>query len=179
MEEQPQWYVVRTQTKRERLAAEHLREIDGIDVFCPMLRYRKATRRGKVWWEEALFPSYVLARFCFIDMQRVVGYCQGVRGFVKFGSLVPPVPAGVVEEMRKTWQEEAVHDVLTLKPRLEKGDEVELAHGPLQGVKGSIVEVLPGAERVKVLLDFLGQPQTVDVDLFSLLLPRRPMPGES
>lgn len=179
MEEQPEWYVVRTQTKRERMAAGHLREIEGVEVFCPMLRYRKATRRGKVWWEEALFPSYVFARFCLKEMQRVVSYCQGVRGFVKFGSLIPSVPAVVLDELRQTWRHEAVQDVLTLQPRLQKGDEVEVAHGPLQGLKGSIIEVLPGAERVKVLLEFLGQPQTVDVDLFSLLLPRRPTPGES
>ena len=43
MEEDLQWYVVRTQTKRERLAADHLRLLDGVEVFCPMLRYRKAT----------------------------------------------------------------------------------------------------------------------------------------
>jgi len=29
---------------------------------------------------------------------------------------------------------------------------------------------------VKVLLDFLGQPQAVDLDLFSILLPRKPLP---
>jgi transcriptional antiterminator RfaH len=176
MEEQREWYVVRTQTKRERLAAQHLRELDGVEVFCPMLRYRKATRRGKVWWEEALFPSYVMARFRLTEMQRAVGFCQGVRGFVKFGSIIPPIPSKVVDEMRKSWQEEATNDVLTISPQFQQGDEVELAHGPLQGLKGSIIEVMPGIERVRVLLEFLGQPQMVDVDLFSLLLPRRPLP---
>jgi len=176
MENLRQWYVVRTQTKRERVAADHLRLLDGVEVFCPMLRYRKATRRGKVWWEEALFPSYVLARFCLEEMQRTVGYCQGVRGFVKFGSVIPPVPDHFVTEMQLTWQQQATNDVLTVKPRFQKGDEVEMAHGPVQGLKGSIVDVLPGIERVKVLLEFLGQPQMVDVDLFSLLLPRRPLP---
>ncbi len=178
MTEEPQWYVVRTQTKRERLAAQHLRELEGVEVFCPMLRYRKATRRGKIWWEEALFPGYVLARFPLVERQRAVGYCQGVRGFVKFGSLIPPVPQWFVDEMRETWQENSQNDVLTVKPRFEKGDEVELAHGPLQGLKGSVVEVMPGIERVKVLLEFLGQPQMIDIDLFSLLLPRRPLPDQ-
>jgi transcriptional antiterminator RfaH len=178
MDEERQWYVVRTQTKRERLAADHLRLLDGVEVFCPMLRYRKATRRGKVWWEEALFPSYVLARFCFNEMQRTISYSQGVRGFVKFGSVIPPVPDWFVTDMQQTWQEQANNDVLTVKPKFEKGDEVEMAHGPLQGLKGSIIEVLPGIERVKVLLEFLGQPQMVDVDLFSLLLPRRPLPEQ-
>ena len=43
-------------------------------------------------------------------------------------------------------------------------------------MKGVIIEVLPGAERVKVLLEFLGQTHAVDVDIFTLLLPRRPLP---
>jgi len=178
MEEQQQWYVVRTQTKRERLAAEHLRGLEEIEVFCPMLRYRKATRRGKIWWEEALFPSYVLARFHMTEQQRAVSFCQGVRGFVKFGSVIPPVPQWFIDEMIDTWQEHAENDVLTVKPRFEKGDEVELAHGPLQGLKGSVVEVLPGVERVKVLLEFLGQQQMIEIDLFTLLLPRRPLPED-
>jgi transcriptional antiterminator RfaH len=44
----PEWFCVRTQTKREHIAAGHLREIEGVEVFCPRLRYRKATRRGKI-----------------------------------------------------------------------------------------------------------------------------------
>lgn len=176
MEEERQWYVVRTQTKRERVAAGHLHELEDIEVFCPMLRYRKATRRGKVWWEEALFPSYVLAKFQMSKQERAVSFCQGVRGFVKFGSVIPAVPQWFIEEMKQTWQAEAVNDVLTVKPRFEKGDEVELAHGPLQGLKGSVVDVMPGIERVKVLLEFLGQQQMIDIDLFSLLLPRKPLP---
>jgi transcription antitermination factor NusG len=59
---------------------------------------------------------------------------------------------------------------------IQLGDEVEVAHGPLQGMRGTIISVIPATERVKILLDFLGQPQAVDVDLFSLLLPRRPLP---
>ncbi|TAE91589.1 MAG: hypothetical protein EAZ81_05725 [Verrucomicrobia bacterium] len=179
MNDDAQWYVVRTQTKRERLAAGYLRALDDIEVFCPVIRYRKATRRGKVWWEEALFPSYLLARFDLDAMQNVVAYTQGVRGFVKFGSVIPAVPLWFVEELQKTWKQEAEDETLLIAPSIHIGDEVELAHGPLQGLKGSIVEVLPSNERVKVLLDFLGQPQMVDVDLFSLLLPRRPSPKGS
>jgi transcriptional antiterminator RfaH len=178
MQDERQWYVVRTQTKRERVAAEHLRELEGVEVFCPILRYRKATRRGKVWWEEALFPGYVLAHFDMQEIERAVAFCHGVRGFVKFGKTIPAVPLWFVEEMLQTWEAQSENEVLTLKPRLEKGDEVELAIGPLQGLKGAVIEVLPGSERVKVLLEFLGQPQMVDVDFFSLLLPRKPLPEQ-
>ena len=82
----PSWFCVRTQTKREHIAAEHLKELEGIEVFCPRLRYRKATRRGKVWWIEPLFPGYLLAKFKLAEMERAVTFCQGVRGLVRFGS---------------------------------------------------------------------------------------------
>ena len=82
---EPAWYCLKTQTKREAIAAAHLRELEGVEVFCPMLRYRKATRRGKVWWVEALFPGYLLARFRLSTDERAVMYSQGVRGLVRFG----------------------------------------------------------------------------------------------
>ena len=61
-------------------------------------------------------------------------------------------------------------------PDLKIGDEVEVAHGPFQGMQGTVLAVPSATERVKILLEFLGTPQAVDMDLFSILLPRRPMP---
>jgi hypothetical protein len=39
-----------------------------------------------------------------------------------------------------------------------------------------VISVPSATERVKILLEFLGKPHAVDMDLFSILLPRRPMP---
>lgn len=174
----PEWFCVRTQTKREHIAAGHLRELEGIEVFCPRLRYRKATRRGKIWWVEPLFPGYLLAKFNLMEMERAVTFCQGVRGLVKFGSIIPSVAESFVENLRTEVRNRADEDeeLFSVSPVIEAGDEVEIAHGPLQGMRGTIVSVAPAAERVKILLEFLGQPQAVDVDLFSILLPRRPTP---
>jgi transcriptional antiterminator RfaH len=173
------WYCVRTQTKREHIAAKNLRLLEEVAVLCPMLRYRKATRRGKIWWREAMFPGYILARFDLASHERAVTYAQGVRGLVRFGTHVPPVPNGFVERLGKelTPGDGAVKEpTLQLTPRIDPGEEVEVAHGPLQGMRGLVCEVLPGRERVRVLLEFLGQLQPVEVDLFSLLMPRRPVP---
>jgi len=170
------WYCLKTQTKREAIAAAHLRELEGVEVFCPMLRYRKATRRGKVWWVEALFPGYVLARFLLETEERAVMYSQGVRGLVRFGDKVPAVPDDFVEVLRQEVARQGAEEVLTVGPRITEGEEVELAHGPLGGVRATVVEVLPARERVKVLLEFLGREQVIEVDLFSLLLPRKPLP---
>jgi transcriptional antiterminator RfaH len=173
---EPAWYCVKTQTKRESIAAAHLRELEQVEVFCPMLRYRKATRRGKVWWVEALFPSYLLARFRLDPDERAVMYCQGVRGLVRFGERVPSVADDFVELLRQEVSRQGADEILTVGPRITEGEEVELAHGPLGGVKATVVQVLPARERVKVLLEFLGREQVIEVDLFSLLLPRKPLP---
>lgn len=174
------WYCVKTQPKREHIAARHLRELEEVEVFCPRLRYRKATRRGKVWWIEALFPGYILGRFILQDMERMVIYTQGVRGLVRFGDVIPPVPddfvAALRAEVARHAQESQEEDTLTVAPRIEKGEEVEIASGPLGGFRGEVVAILPGRDRVKVLLEFLGKPHLVEVDLFSLLLPRKPLP---
>jgi transcriptional antiterminator RfaH len=178
----PAWYCVRTQTKREHLAAEHLRELNGVEAFCPRLRYRKATRRGKIWWIEPLFPGYVLARFDLLESERAVTFCHGVRGLVRFGSEVPSVPDQFVTALRKEIRCSKIatgkmnEELLTLTPAIQTGEEVEVAHGPFQGMRGTVVSVAPAADRVRILLDFLGRENAVDVDLFSLLLPRRPLP---
>jgi len=173
-----EWFCLRTQTKREHIAAGHLREVEGVEVFCPRLRYRKATRRGKIWWVEPLFPGYLLAKFNLAEMERMVTFCQGVRGLVRFGSEIPAVPDAFVEALRQEVRNRSEDDeeLFAVSPVIEIGDEVEIAHGPLQGMRGTIVSVASATERVKILLDFLGQPQAVNVDLFSLLLPRRPTP---
>jgi transcriptional antiterminator RfaH len=175
----PEWFCVRCQTKREHIAAGHLRELEGVEVFCPRLRYRKATRRGKIWWVEPMFPGYVLAKFVISEMERAVTFCQGVRGLVRFGSEVPSVPESFVEAIKYeiSNRKDADEDgLVTLTPTIEIGDEVEVANGPFQGMQGTVVAVPSSTERVKILLEFLGTPQAVDMDLFSILLPRRPTP---
>ena len=175
----PEWFCVRTQTKREHIAAGHLREIEGVEVFCPRLRYRKATRRGKIWWVEPLFPGYLLAKF---NLAR-----NGARRHLLPGHpRTRPLRIGNPRRARvPSWKpcarksasrSDDDEELFSVSPVIQAGDEVEIAHGPLQGMQGTIVSVAPAAERVKVLLDFLGQPQAVDVDLFSILLPRRPSP---
>jgi len=173
------WYCVRTLTKREHYAAAYLREIEGVEVFCPRLRYRKATRRGKVWWVEALFPGYLLARFDLSELGRAVRYAPGVSGLVHFREKVPKVSDAFVDELRRELVLNADPDrpeTITVQPVIAPGDEVEVAHGPLQGFRGPIIEILPGAERVRILLEFLGGDKPIDVDLFSIILPGRPKP---
>ena len=170
------WYCVRTQVKREQIAAEHLRRLVGVEVFSPRLRYRKVTARGRIWWVEPLFPGYVMARFNLDAMKRQVNHCTGVSGLVHFGSEVPSIPTDFIETLRKQFLIEGDRETVSTTPTIVIGDEVKVAEGPLRGMNGIVINVSPATERVNVLLEFLGESQPVELDIFSLLLPRRPLP---
>src|SRR6266571_2651539 len=94
------WYCLRAQPKHEHIAAAHLRLCDGIEVYCPRVRIQRSTRRGLVWFTEALFPNYLFARFDWMHSHALVRSCQGVSGIVRFGDDVPEVPARALDDLR-------------------------------------------------------------------------------
>src|SRR3569623_1474880 len=87
------WFCVRSHPQREHIAAAHLANIEGVDVFCPRLRIRKATRRGVVAFVEALFPSHLFARFDPSSTLDLVKHSPSVSTIVHFGNKLPQAPA--------------------------------------------------------------------------------------
>src|ERR1700748_1946643 len=75
---------VKTQSKREHIAAAALRQNAEVEVFLPRIRFKKNTSRGPAWFTEALFPNYLFARFNFHTCLRYVHHARGVRGVVHF-----------------------------------------------------------------------------------------------
>lgn len=174
---EPNWYVLRTQLKRERLAAANLRQLEGVEVFLPRLRYQKTTRRGRVWWVEPLFPGYLLAKFPYMEMSRAVTYVAGVSRIVSFGENTPAVPDQFVRDLQaEVARHETESEEIVVDWKVEVGDEVELGEGPFKGMEGQVVEVRPGIERVSLLLEFLGEEKPVEVSLYSLILANPDIP---
>ena len=57
------WFCLRSQHRHEHIAANCLRLMENVEVFCPRLRFVQPRRYGKVWITEPLFPGYLFARF--------------------------------------------------------------------------------------------------------------------
>ena len=160
-EPDPQWYCIHTRPKSEHIATAHLKLLgDDISVFCPRIRFRRNTKRGKVWFVEALFPGYTFARFDLRTWLRAVNATNAVLGVVRFGTEYPPVPEGVVSQWSDTVDAEAV---VTLNEELSPGDEVEIVDGPMRGIETVITRVLPGQQRVNILMEMLGQAREIEV----------------
>jgi len=156
----PHWYCIQTRPKSEHIATAHLKLLEGVEVFCPRVRFQKNTKRGKVWFNEALFPGYTFVRLDLGTWLRAVNTTNAVLGVVRFGNAYPPVPDEVMEEWRKSVDDEAL---ITIDDNLEAGDEIEVIDGPAVGIQTVITQVLPGKERVRILMEMLGQTMEIEV----------------
>jgi transcription antitermination factor NusG len=162
----PSWYCLRTHPKHETVAAAHLRQVPGVVVFHPQLLLMRWTRRGWMRRSESLFPNYVFAQFTLETTLEKVRYTPAVKKVLEFGGKVPPIPDPVIGELRSTMQA-AMSEVFRDAP--VAGEEVEIAKGPFEGLKGKVIWVRPAKERVKVLLDILGNSVPAELSLESVL----------
>ncbi|MFT5468980.1 MAG: transcriptional antiterminator RfaH [Verrucomicrobiales bacterium] len=162
-EPDPRWYCVHTRPKSEHIASAHLKQLgdeETIRVFCPRIRFQRNTKRGKVWFNEALFPGYTFARFDLRTLLRGVNATSAVLGVIRFGGRYPSMPEDLVEEWAETVDAEAL---ITIDQDYEEGDEIEIVEGPMKGMQTVITKVLPGIERVNILMEMLGDAREVEV----------------
>jgi transcriptional antiterminator RfaH len=164
--EEPAWYCLRAKSKREHLAAAHLRSLAGVTVFCPRIRFKRQTRQGPVWVTEAMFPSYLFARFELSTMLRQVEYTQDVRGIVRFADEYPTIEDEVLAQLR---EHVGVQEVKELAYAASEGDNVTIAAGAFAGLEAVVTQVLPAKERVKVLVEFLGREIEAEVECCRIL----------
>jgi len=159
------WFCVRSQPKHEHIAMARLRE-EGLDVFLPRVRFKKTSVRGPVWVTEALFPNYLFARFDWHASSRLVRHAMGVSTIVNFGGNVPAIPDEVIKDLRAHI---GTQDLRIIAEELTPKDQVQISGGAFHGLSAVVTQVMPAKERVKVLLDFLGQQTTVDLDAGSVV----------
>jgi transcriptional antiterminator RfaH len=156
------WFCLRSQQKHEKIAAGHLAQIEDVEVFNPRIRFRRSTKHGPVWVTESLFPNYLFARFDWRTSLARVHYAPGVKQIVHFGTKWPTVPDEVIEDLRASLGNEELHVIDT---DFQPGDAVQFSGGPLHGLKAVVTQVMPGRERIAVLMNFLGQQSMIEVSV--------------
>lgn len=160
------WFCLRSQPKHEHIAAEHLRRMEGIEVFNPRIRFPRSTRTGKVTVTEAMFPNYLFARFDWKTSLTRVHYAPGISGVVHFGCKWPTVPDQAIDELRNLIGSEGIHVVSN---EVAPGDEVTISGGSFHGLEAVVTQVMPGKQRVLVLMDFLGRQTSVELGVQSII----------
>jgi transcriptional antiterminator RfaH len=155
----PHWYVIQTKPRQEAIAEANLQR-QSFEIYFPKIKESRR-RRGK-WTElvQPLFPRYLFAR---LDLEHdniaPIRSTHGVTSLVKFGELIRPVPDSFIRELQDSADPTTGQHQLHI-PLFQKGDDLTVIAGPLAGLKG-VFQATTGTERVAILLEMLGRPNTV------------------
>lgn len=159
------WYAVQTRSKSEHVAAAGMKRFGEVETYCPRLKFQRPTARGPVWFTEALFPGYMFARFQAGEYLRAVRHSNAVSKLLQFGEDFAVLPDSAIEDIRT---EMGGGDFKVIEIGHEIGDEVEVASGPMRGMKGVVTNLLGGDQRVRLLLEFLGGVREFEVEAHRL-----------
>jgi transcription antitermination factor NusG len=147
------WYAIYTNPRAEKRAYAQLLE-KGIETYLPLIRTLRQWSDRKKWVEEPLFRSYLFVHVSEKEYLDVLN-TQGVVRYITFEGRAVPVPQKQIDAI-KFFLHEKAPDILPDTSNLVPGQEVEVVRGPLNGLKGELVEV-KGQQKVRVQIDALGR----------------------
>ncbi len=166
MAEEAKWYVVHTYSGYENAvaaavmkAAENRRMTDLIkDVNIPMEKVTEYTDEGEKTVERKVFPGYVLVKMILTDESwHLVRNVRGATGFVGSDGKAVPLTEQEILDLGVEHREIVVG--------FGVGDSVKVVDGPLSGFIGTVEELDPEDDYVRVVVSMFGRETPVDLEL--------------
>ena len=166
MSELAKWYVVHTYSGYENSvaanilkAAENRRMQDLIqEVNIPMETVKEITDSGEKTVERKVFPGYVLVKMVLTDdTWHLIRNIRGVTGFVGEANKAIPLTDEEVAALGVEKREIVV--------QYHVGDTVRITDGPLSSFTGTVEEIEPEKNRVRVVVSMFSRETTVDLEL--------------
>ena len=135
---QPRWFALRVGHRKEKVTAKQLRQLE-IEVFLP-LRDRPFNYKSKVGVRQIpLLGGYLFVRIVTAQATLVL-QPSFVSGFVKLGRSRRQVTETEIEVLRRISTDHTLSwDVQQQVQTFTPGCTVEIARGPLAGVRGQYV----------------------------------------
>ena len=159
------WYVLYTKPRYEKRTHYFMRG-ENIDCFLPMREeiHQWADRKKSV--EVPLFTSYI---FVYANEKERVAALQidGAMKYVHFGGKIAIVKQETIDALRLALIRK--NDIRLEETYLEMGKPVTVVRGPLQGLKGILLEQ-KGETRVGIQVEILKQLVSVEVPVGDLVL---------
>lgn len=149
------WRVLYTQPRAEKKVYERLTEAD-IDTYLPLyITIRRwSDRKKKV--ELPLFNSYIFVRVNESERLRALE-TDGVVRYVYYLGKPALVRQKEIDAIQRF-----LNKTEGLKIRVEQGDHVEIASGPMEGVYGKVIRI--GKEKLMLRIEQLNMSLVAEVD---------------
>jgi transcriptional antiterminator NusG len=166
------WYVVHTYSGYENKVKTNLeRRVKSMDmedkifrVLVPMEEEIETKNGKRKSVMKKVFPGYVLVEMIMTDDSwYVVRNTPGVTGFVgSSGAGSKPTPL-LPSEARAILKQMGVD---TAKPKVDFSvkEAVRVVEGPFENFVGSIEEIYPDKQKLKVLVSMFGRETPVELD---------------
>ncbi len=169
------WYVVHTYSGFEHKVKVNLEErIRSLgqeryfgEVVVPTEQVVELKQGQKKTSSRKFYPGYILVRMALNDETwHTVNSTAKVTGFVGGGQKAHPIPNDEAERIIRQMEE----GITRPKPKysFEEGDEVRVVDGPFSNFHGTVSEVKPDKEKVRVLITIFGRATPVELDFIQV-----------
>ena len=147
-----QWYAIYTRANAEKKLFDNLQE-KKIECYLPMRRTQKMWSDRKKWVDEPLFRCYIFVKVSYIEFFSALN-TPGVVCYVSFGGKAQAIPENQINNIRR-FLAQIDHEVTLSYERIQKGVNVEVLYGSLQGIKGEVINVC-GQSRLLIRIDSMN-----------------------
>ena len=156
------WYAIYTRPRHEKKVHAKLTEKE-IETFLPMITRKRQWKDRKKNVEMPLFSSYLFVDFEYKYRFDVLE-TDGVVKIVNFNGVPAVVPDWQIESLKQML---AFPKTLQLETYIRPGELVEVTEGPMQGMRGTVVN-RKNSNRLVLTIEGIMQSVSVEVDEFSL-----------
>ena len=167
MADNAKWYVAHTysgyenavKTAIEKFVANRHLEDMILDIQIPLETVTEVTDSGETKEVERKdFPGYVLVKMIMTDdTWHLIRNIRGVTGFVGEANKAIPLTEDEVAALGMEKREIVV--------LYHVGDTVRITEGPLSSFTGTVEEIEPEKNRVRVVVSMFGRETPVDLEL--------------
>ncbi len=169
------WYIVHTQSGFEARARTSLHdsiaragkaEFFG-EVLIPTESVVELVKGQKKSTERKFFPGYMLVQMILNDETwHIVKSAQRITGFVGNARNPPVVPED--EVLRITNQ--MIEGAQKARPKFtfKEGDSIRVIDGPFSNFNGTVEEVKPEKNKLRVLVSIFGRATPVELDFIQV-----------
>ena len=169
------WFVVHTLTGHEqkirkvldKIVKEKNMESQFGQVVIPIENLVKVKKGKRVVEEKRLYPGYIVIEMEPTDEAlRLVNSVSGVTHFL--GSKNKPSALSEEEVKALLFQVEESKNKVVTKIPFTKGERVTVIDGPFTDFIGTVEEVFPEREKVKVMVVIFGRPTPIELGFHQL-----------
>lgn len=164
------WYALRSKPRKEDVVWRQVTS-QGFESYYPRLRVHPVNPRSRKL--RPYFPGYLFVK---ADLEEagmsVFQWMPHSLGLITFGGEPAAVPPHLIDAIRKRVDQinAAGGEIFD---GLEAGEAVRISDGPFRGYEAIFDMRLPGTERVRVLLELLGNQRQVPVELDASQIERK------